>query len=235
MLYVFHGNDTAKAHDKAHALGSSLLIKKPDASLHTLDSETWTKDAFNSLLLGQGLFEQKYIVLLDTRSFLKESFEELFEKLPQVKDSPHIFIFLGGKLDVKSLKDLSKHAEKVQEYTKEEVREERDFRMTDALGERDKKRLWVLYQEALRKGREPEEIHGLLFWQIKNMLLASRSKNAEEAGMKAFPFSKAKQSLKHYSAEELNVLSSNMVTLYHHARAGKTDFTLGLEKLILSL
>ncbi len=235
MLYVFYGQDSAKAHDKAQALSHNLLQKKPDASLFNLDSETWAEEKLSELTQSQGLFEKKYIVCIDARAFLKESLEGLVERLPQIKESPHICIVVAAKLDVKTLKVFTKYAEKIQEFGVVEKEEKRDFRMTDALGSRDKKRLWVLYREAIDQGKEPEEIHGLLFWQIKNMIIAAESKDASEAGLNPFVFRKAKESLKYYSKEDLCAVSSRMITVYHEARQGKIDFVLGLEKLLLTL
>lgn len=234
MLYVFYGEDSSKTFDKALALSKSLLLKKPDASLFTLNLETWAEDKLLELIGSQGLFEKKYIVFVDARSFPKEFIEGLIGKLPEVKDSPHICIVVLGKLDAKSLKAFTKHAEKIQEFAIKKNEEKRDFRMTDALGSRDKKKLWVLYREAIDQGKEPEEIHGLLYWQIKNMIIAG-DVNTAESGLNPFVFRKAKESLKHFSKEDLQNISSRMVTLYHEARQGKVDFTLGLERLILGL
>jgi hypothetical protein len=80
-----------------------------------------------------------------------------------------------------------------------------------------------------------EEIHGVLFWQVKSMLLATRAKDAEDAGMKAFPFGKAKRFAKNYSPEELVQLSRAMLEVSHEARRGVHDFSLALERLLLTV
>lgn len=235
MLYLFHGTDTKKAHDKAYGLAQSLLQKKPDASLFSLGKDEWNRDRIAELLQSHGLFMANYIVFVDMRPFLVDDVEILLSYAKEIKESPHIFIVLGEKIDKKTLKEFEKCSQKIQDYSFSVEEEKKDFRMTDALGNRDKKSLWVLYQEALRKGVEIEKIHGSLYWQIKNMLLALNSKNAEEAGMKAFPFSKARQSLKNYSAEEISELSFNFIDAYHKVRMGKGDLETNLERVILSL
>ncbi|MFM2357764.1 MAG: hypothetical protein RJA61_501 [Candidatus Parcubacteria bacterium] len=235
MLYVFYGEESNKAHDKAQALSQQLLVKKPDASFFNLDNESWTENALKELVESQGLFEKKYIIHIDARSFSKENLEELVGGLPSIQESVHVCVTVLGKLDAKSLKAFSKHAEKIQEFKGVEIEERRDFRMTDALGSRDKKNLWVLYREAMDQGKEVEEIHGLLYWQIKNMIAAQLSKTADEAGLKPYPYTKAKQSSKYYSLLDLHKLSSDMVFLYHRVRQGRGDFEIGLERLILSL
>lgn len=235
MLYLFHGTDTKKTHDKAFGLAQSLLSKKPDASLFTLGKDEWSKERLAELLQSRGLFMGNYIVFIDSRSFVAEDFEIATLFLGEMKESPHVFIVLSLKLDKKILGEFEKQAHKVVEHSIVAEEEKRDFRMTDSLGSRDKKSLWVLYQEALRIGKEPEEIHGLLFWQVKNMLLALNSKTAEEAGMKPYPFTKAKQSLKYYSPEELHNLSFCLVDAYHTARLGRGDLETALERVILEI
>jgi len=107
------------------------------------------------------------------------------------------------------------------------------FSLADALGERDKKRMWVLYREAIDLGISPEEIVGTLFWQVKMILLAHRVKKATDAGVKDFPFSKAQRYAKNYSLDEIQKLSSDIISIYHEAHRGKVDFEIELEKLIL--
>jgi hypothetical protein len=82
-------------------------------------------------------------------------------------------VILEGKLLASEVKKFEKHAEKVQEFVDEaeEIGEERNgfkiFSITDAFGKRDRKEMWVLYTKAKRKNISDEEIHGILFWQVK--------------------------------------------------------------------
>jgi DNA polymerase III delta subunit len=106
---------------------------------------------------------------------------------------------------------------------------------TDAVGARRKKEAWVLYQKALAAGLAPEEIFYKLVWQVKTLLLAQKTKTAEEAGMKEYPYSKAKVSLKNFTTSELQNLSTDLVLGYHGARRGEGEMETMLEKIILSL
>src|SRR3990167_10196070 len=61
------------------------------------------------------------------------------------------------------------------------------FALTDAIGARKKRDAWVLYQKALAAGMAPEDVFfRVVVWQIKNMLIASRTKNVNETEMKPF-------------------------------------------------
>ncbi|MEK7175845.1 MAG: hypothetical protein AAB695_00530, partial [Patescibacteria group bacterium] len=75
------------------------------------------------------------------------------------------------------------------------------FALTDAIGARKKKDAWVLYQKALASGMAAEDVFfRAVIWQVKNTLIASKTKNAGETDMKPFPYSKAKGFLKNFSA-----------------------------------
>src|SRR3989344_8757951 len=62
------------------------------------------------------------------------------------------------------------------------------FALTDAFGARNKKDAWIIYQKALLAGLSAEEIFFKIIWQVKSMLIASRTKSVEETDMKAFPY-----------------------------------------------
>ena len=109
------------------------------------------------------------------------------------------------------------------------------FVLTNALGARRKREAWVLYQQALSKGVTPEEIFWKLAWQVKTLLLASRTKTAEEADMKVFPYNKAKSSLRNWKTGELENLSENLVVGYHKIRLGEEEMETLIEKILLSL
>ncbi|MCH8987104.1 hypothetical protein IIA94_02975, partial [Patescibacteria group bacterium] len=175
MLYVLHGTDSIKAREKLHALLDGLFAKKPDASYIRIDDEHFEKEQLEELIYGQGLFTQKYIIIFDRLLENKEAKEAVLERVKDIAASQNIFILFEGTLDKKTLSKLNKHAEKVQEFVDKSVFPKKKpfdiFSLTNALGRRDRKQLWVLYQSARRHNVSDEEIHGILFWQIKSMLL----------------------------------------------------------------
>ena len=117
----------------------------------------------------------------------------------------------------------------------EKGREFNAFSITDAFGVKDKKKAWILYQKAMLEGVSSEEIFFKLVWQVKSMLLASRTKDAREADMKEFPYNKSKKFLKNFNKEELEQISSDLVTGYHQVRRGKGDMETFVERVLLSL
>lgn len=251
MLYLLYGSDTEKARAKARELLESLQKKKPQAEVFRIDpssrvelttghsAENWFETRIDELVSSQGLFNSNYIVYFTNVFESPEAKEGFLKKLQDIADSPNIFLVVEQTVDKKTLIKITEVAEKVQPFDKlragHSKAEFNIFSLTDAFGKRDKKKLWVLYQRALQTDAMPEEIHGILFWQLKSMLLASGTKSAGEAGVAPFVFTKAKNFLKSYSAEELRALSSTLVRMYHDAHRGIHDFEIALERFILTL
>lgn len=237
MLYAFYGGDEAKAKDKAEALVSSLLEKRPDASVRRFDAESFSPDLIPELLQGQGLFVEKCIVILDRVLGSDAHQATLLKVLPEVAQSDNIFVVIEGELLAAPKKKLEQHASKTQHFAADKKTTERfnAFALADALGARDKKRLWLLYQEALLNGLVAEELHGTLVWQVKSMALTHVTTTPDEAGMKPFPYKKAQGFAKNYSPDEVKEKWFSLLEVYHEARRGKGELSVLLEKWVLAL
>lgn len=247
MIYFYYGTDSESARKKAKATVDSLLVKRPDATLVKIGDEEISEYRIDDLSGAQALFTNKFIIYLHNAFSNKENKELILKNIKDIGSSENIFIFAEGKIDKASLAKIEKVAEKCEEFIKPEktltkkeklaqIGEKIDFfEFADALGRRDKKGLWVLFQDVLSEDVPAEEVHGILFWQVKSMILAKRSKDASDAGMKPYPFQKAKEYSKNYKEGELEKISSKLVSMYHEAHRGKEDFYVTLEKFILGL
>ncbi len=238
MLYVIYGTDIEKAREKSHALFTALREKKPDASAGSLSAENVSPDKIEELTQSQGLFENKQIVFMDRTLENKEVREVIIDKIDAIAESPNIFIFFEGKLTKEVLKKLEKRAEKVTEYaldTEAPKESSSFFVLADALGARDKKKLWTLYRNAIDHDAVPEEIHGILFWQAKSLSLAEQTDSATEAGLNPFVYGKAKRFLANWKPGEIDTLLSRLSHMYHLAHRGIVDFEIELEKLALDI
>jgi hypothetical protein len=109
------------------------------------------------------------------------------------------------------------------------------FALTDAIGARDRKRAWIIYQSALAAGLSAEEIFFKVVWQVKSMLIAVKTKSVAETDMKAFPYSKAKGFLKNFKPGELEKLSEDLVIGYYNTRRGVGEVETFVEKILLKL
>jgi hypothetical protein len=247
MIYFYYGTDIELARKKAKVTVDSLIAKKPDATLINIGDEDLSQNKIIELAGSQALFSSKYIVFLHRTFDNKNNKELILKNLKELAGSDNIFIFAEGKMDKTALTKIEKNAEKVQEFAKAEktlnkkeklalIGEKIDFfEFADALGRRDKRGLWVLYQDALAEQVPAEEVHGIFFWQIKSMLLAKKCKTPSEANMKPFPFEKSRGYSRNYKDGELEKISSELVAMYHEAHRGNIDFFVALEKFILEL
>lgn len=243
MFYFLHGEDKEGARKKAHELIDSLTKKRPNAAFFKVDGENFSLGKLEEMIGGQGLFENKQIVFFDNVLEDKETKGAILEKIKEIAESPNAFVFLEGKTDKATVVKMEKSAEKVQEFGvaknsgvgKESKEKFNTFSLADVFGRRDKKNLWMLYQEALSQGVAPEEINGVLFWQLKSMIVASKSKSVDESGLKPYVFQKSKSFARNYSEEEMKKLSSALVSVYHDSRRGIHDFDIALERFVLNI
>lgn len=238
MIYLLHGQNTDKAREKLHTLVDPLRAKKPDASVFKMDSDSFELNELQERIVGQGLFEQKHIVVLDNVFDGKENKEVILKNIKEVGSSENIFIILEKKLDKKTINKIEKHSVKVQEFAGggviQKKKEFNIFALSDAFGKRDKKQSWVIFHKALASGLVAESIHGTVFWGVKSMLLAKDAKTAGEAGMAPFVFSKSKSASKNFKEGELEDISSLLVSIYHDAHAGGMEMSVALELFLLS-
>jgi len=237
MLYFLYGTDTNQSRKKLHVLLDSLAKKRPDAEVFRLKEDNWNEATFQELLNAQGLFDQKYIAVLDGLLEYKESTELVVENVKAMQESAHIFLMIENNPAKKIVDSISKHAEKTQEFARPEKKKEffNTFALGDALGSKDKKSLWVGYLEALRAGVSAEEICGVLFWQVKNIILAMNTKSASESKLSPFVDSKARKFAKNFTKNELREISSALVESTEKVRNGEGEMEVLLERVVLSV
>jgi len=242
MLYLFYGTDFKKARTQCAKFVGSLRAKRPDVAYYQFDDTTFSKEEFDTLFVSQGLFE-KYIVVRSDRVLQSDEACAFFKEYrKQIVDSDNVFIFLEETIskDVESI--FKKYAKKVWLCTKEKSTslKEYPFAFTDALGERNKERAWILLGEAMRKGEAPEKLHGLLMWQLKSLLLVKKahkegSTSISSLGINPFVLKKTLVFSKNYSEEELSSLFSKGLRIYHEAHRGGPELSIALERFVLSI
>lgn len=104
----------------------------------------------------------------------KDEFVDMAEGLA---DSPHAFIFEEEKLLKKETDALTKAGAKIEKVEKEkkEVYKFDRFGLAGALGNRDKKKLWLGLTQAFRAGEKAEAVAGLMAWKARQMKDANLS------------------------------------------------------------
>jgi DNA polymerase III delta subunit len=234
MIYFLYGTDTHKARKKLHELLDLAQKKRPGAELFKITTENWSEGGLEELINSQGLFEKKYTVVLDNLFEKKEVKEFVLDKIEDLQKSEQIFLILEGGVTADVLKKFEKYSEKVQNFEKLEKKERFNiFGVTDGLLQKDKKKLWISYLNALSNGAEEEELHGIFFWQVKNMILVSKASSQNETGLAPFPYKNALSGSRNYKTDELKQMSSDLVEMTHRVRTGEGDLDIMLEKWIL--
>lgn len=238
MIYFYYGSDREKIQKTAKGTFEALQKKKPDASFVTLQSETLDENTLQEITSSQGLFEKKIVARISDIFEDKEKAELVMKSLKDMKGTENIIVWSEGELKKTDLEKIKKHTEKAEEFgVKEKASKSFPtiFKMTDAIAERDKKNAWTLFVEELNNGVAEEELHGTIFWQMKSILLAKKTKSADDAGLNPYVYSKAKSFSRKWEDEELTSSIEKLVRMYHEAHRGKIDFATALEKWVLSI
>lgn len=238
MLYIYYGSDSHKARAKLQSTTAALLKKHPEAHYVRITAENFADHNLEELTQSQALFKQEYIVVFDTVCGVDEHQGTLLSWLKELAAAPHAFFVLEEKVLSSAKKKFEKHANKFQEFDAGASKKQETFNtfaLSDAFGARDKKHLWVLLQKATMRGVAPEELHGILFWITKSMVIALRSKDAKEAGMKPFVFNKARRFAQNYSDAELEQHMRTLSTLPQYTRRRYTPLEISLETFVLAL
>jgi len=238
MLYLIHGNDEIKAQNQFHKLVGSVHNKKPDTPVFGVVGEEADFGQLAEIVFGNSLFESKYIITLKHFLDNKESEDFLVENLEVLAQSPHIVFVLEKSLTKPILSKFKKYAKDIKEYSKVE-NEKKDnfiFSLPDALGARDRQKLWVLYQEAVQvRNIPPEEIFWRFVGQVKNMLIVAQASDVRKINMKPFVLQKTNQAAKNFTLEELKQMSADFIKMYDDARNGRREFGVMLERLCLGV
>jgi len=240
MLYVIYGTDIQKARKKAQGLSDVLQKKRPDASVSRLNQDNWSENGLDELISSVGLFVAKNIITLDGLLTGKDSSDYISSRLPDFKASEHVFILLEGKLTKEYLKKLEKNAEKIEEHSIKEgdsvgsaKKAPETFAFADALASRNKKRAWSIFQSLARDSVAAEEIHGVLWWQFKSIVLALQYPTAKDAGLNPYVYQKAKGFATSWTRQELSSFLDELIRAYHVAHKGELDLMLKIESFCL--
>lgn len=228
MLYVYYGSDTNKVRSEA-------LAKLAATNFSRIESGNFSVGQVTSSSKGQSLFGGLEGYLLDNPSENSEYWTEVISNLDSLSKSEHLFVMVESTILAEDKKKITKFATEIIEYKKTKTDDFNQFALTDALAARDKRQLWLLLQESLKNGSAAEEIIGILWWQLKTMRLAALTNSAAEAGMKDYPYKKAKAALLKFPLPLVVQQSRALTALYHDARSGKGDMLEQLEIWTLSL
>ncbi len=206
MIYILLGDD----HKSKNIYLSELTRNKEVALMQALSLEKETIMNYSS---SSSLFGDQPVVLMD--GVLGEGVLNFTsEDILFLSKSETVFIFKEEKMLAIEQKKYKKYSDLKVFENKKNIKTDKfnPFLITDSFALKDKMNTWIHYNNAIRAGLEPEAIAGTLFWKIKTMILSGN---------------------RNFTKEELKRSSSNIVSLYHEAHRGESDFVVGLEQFIL--
>ncbi|NCN12045.1 hypothetical protein GW937_01855 [Candidatus Kaiserbacteria bacterium] len=231
MYVLFFGTDRNSIRDAATAYIEKEM--PADGTLSTIEAVGYQPEQVADALGARSLFGGGEWCILDTPSADAVFAKDVENTLIEMAESNNTFIILEGPLLAAVKKKYEKLAAIHEEFSLEKKERANPFALAEALAQKDKRQLWVLLQEAKLSGQREEEIIGILWWQLKSLRLAKNTATAVEAGMKDFPYNKAKRALMKFQDGEVERLSQSLLELYHDGHAGVRALDLALEEWVL--
>ncbi len=233
MIYLFYGTDVAKTRAKAFAWVAAAKAKDPGLTYVRLSREDITPAALEDAALSASLFTKRLLVLIDdpfpsaqtkaseqdeNESDGEEPAESVLEAhIEPLAASDNAILILAPKLAAAKAKKLG--AQATVEYAFDLPPERATARrfnsdLVNALAAKNREKLWLEINRALRRGDAPEMLHGLLQWKARDLV---------STGGRA------------WKPEESRRLSLTLITLLQDSRRGGLNLSLSLERFALSL
>jgi DNA polymerase III delta subunit len=235
MLIVFYGANEIKVREALSTQLDSLKEANPAIVTVRVEADGYLKGQLANMIGATSLFGESYVYVLDTPTLKDDFWAEVESLASDLASSRQTFILVEDSLLAGPKKILTNHATSITEYKNEAGEVFNPFQLADALLRKDKRALWLLLQEAIKNDLPAEEIIGVLWWQIKTLRLAILTKSATEAGIKDFPYNKAKKAISNFKPGEVEGLALSLLNLYHDGHAGERDIDLALEGWVLRL
>lgn len=214
MIYLFAGDDTKK---KIQNYQKFVTAIPNGTEVFTVNKNDFSQIEIENFYSGSSLFFTKCAILFVDILEREEIRDLILPKLVFMAQSANDFIFCENKLN-KPVLDAFKKARaelNIYELTKEKKEKFDNFLLANAFANRDRLNLWIYYRQAIDKGVGMEELIGVLFWKIKDLIL---KKN----------FSKFKEI-------ELKKIANNLSYLLPEARRNRLDDQACFEKFLLEV
>ncbi|MBI2631136.1 hypothetical protein HYW73_02895 [Candidatus Nomurabacteria bacterium] len=185
MIYLFAGDDAKK---KLANYEKFIQALSKSAEIFSISRNNFDPARVESFYSGSTLFSPLSVVIFDGILEREETQDFVLEILPLMEASPNYFIFLEGKL-LKPVLDKFKKARaemNVFELPKEKKEKYDNFLVANAFGSRNKLNTWIYFRQAIDRGVGMEELIGVLFWKIKDMILRKNFNKFSEQELQTF-------------------------------------------------
>ena len=232
MLYVYYGNDTQTVREAA--MDRLEQLQAAGYTQERIEAANFTPGQVADVVESVSLFGASMVYVLDEPGGDAAYWQECISYRKEMAASEHVFVLITAGILAADKKKLQASATEMAEHSKK-AESFNTFAAADALLARDKKQLWILLQQAAQHGAASEELIGILWWQLKMVLLAAKTSSADEAGVSSYPYQKAKRALATFPEHDAERLAQSLLALYHDGHGGERDIWLALEEWVLRL
>lgn len=185
MLYLFAGDDTKK---KLASYEAFLKVLSREVEIFFINKNDFDPVQLQSFYSGPGLFAARSVVVLRDILETEEILDFILPRLPEMGESANSFVFIERKLG-KPILDAFKKARtelNIFELPKEKKEKYNNFLVANAFANRDKFHAWFHFRQAVDLGVTLDELAGVLFWKIKDMILRRNFQKFKEEELKNF-------------------------------------------------
>ncbi|KKS99949.1 MAG: hypothetical protein UV76_C0016G0001 [Candidatus Nomurabacteria bacterium GW2011_GWA2_43_15] len=195
MIYLFSGDDAKRKILNYEKFLKSLPAQTglpENAETFFISRNDFDPARIESFYSGSTLFSNQCAVIFQNILEHEETRDFVLDKLGLMGESGNYFVFLEGKLG-KPILDAFKKAraelnifELPKGLSAGAGKKERfdNFLVANAFAQKDKLNTWIYFRQAVDFGASLEEISGILFWKIKDMLLKKNFSKFSEAQLK---------------------------------------------------
>ena len=233
MLYVFCG-DRFSSRERAREFVAVCRKKRERAEYIRLSAGV-PQQSMEELLMGQGLFETKYIIFCDEVLADSAVSDHLVQNPEPYQTSPHMFVIFEPSLSPAHEKLFTEHGATVQRFAEQSKKEDTQslFAFTDVFMGRNRERTFITLHRLLSQGESSSSLLNILLWQLRMLALVSVSHDAVDAGVKPFVYTKTKKALTAFS-DPVETLTRAEEILRNGRLKGENDDEI-LEYLVLTI
>jgi hypothetical protein len=185
MLYLFSGDD---AKNKLAGYEKFIKTVPKSTEIFAVSRNNFDRTQIESLYSGSSLFSATSAVVFSGVLDYEETREFALSKLKQMGESENHFIFLESKLNKPILDTFKKARAEINIFELPKAKKEKydNFLVANAFANKDKLNTWIYFRQAMDAGVVMEEIIGVLFWKIKDVLLKKNFAKFSEKELKNF-------------------------------------------------
>lgn len=213
MIYLFAGDDAQNKIKQYEAFLKSFGA----LPVISISKNNFNKMEIESLYSGSSLFDAQSVVVFLNILDNKDNATFILDNLDLFQASNNIFIFSEGKLLKPVLNEFEKAKATINifELRKEQKEKFNNFLLADAFAVKDKIKLWLYYRQAVDLGVGLEELTGVLFWKVKDMIL--------------------KKNFSKYTEKDLQDIANKISYLLPEARRKGKDAEIVFERFLLEV